>query len=87
MSKLPPLPDPEGMTDRERGYSLRQYTPVQMLDYAAAAVAAVRAELDAPQRAPLTNEQIEDVFFGMRQFAKVDLKEFARAIERAHGIT
>lgn len=39
-----------------------------------------------PQRKPLSDEQIEDVFFDMGQYAKVDLKEFARAIEAAHGI-
>ena len=39
-----------------------------------------------PQRKPLTNEQIEGLFFDMGQYAKVDLKAFARAIEAAHGI-
>ena len=39
-----------------------------------------------PQRKPLTDEQIEGVFFDMGQYAKVDLKAFAREIEAAHGI-
>ena len=39
-----------------------------------------------PQRKPLTDEEIEEVFFDMGQFAKIDLKAFARAIEAAHGI-
>ena len=38
------------------------------------------------QRKPLRDDQIEDVFFDMSQYAKVDLKAFARAIEAAHGI-
>jgi hypothetical protein len=38
----------------------------------------------APQpRRRLTDQEIEDVFFDMGQFAKVDLKAFARAIEAA----
>ena len=51
--------------------------------------ASVRAVLHytaPPQRKPLTDEQIEGVFFDMGQYAKVDLKAFARAIEAAHGI-
>lgn len=42
--------------------------------------------INPPQRRPMTDEQIEEVFFDMGQFAKIDLKAFARAIERAHGI-
>lgn len=41
---LPPLPDPRGMTDAQRGYALRQYTPSQMLDYATQARADLEAE-------------------------------------------
>jgi hypothetical protein len=38
----------------------------------------------APQpRRRLTDQEIKDVFFDMGQFAKVDLKAFARAIEAA----
>ena len=39
-----------------------------------------------PAQQPLTDEEIEEAFFDMGQFAKIDLKAFARAIEAAHGI-
>ena len=35
---LPPLPEPEGQIDNERGYSLRQYTAAQMKAYARTAI-------------------------------------------------
>lgn len=38
----------------------------------------------APQREPLTDEQIEDLYFD--KFSMGELKAFARAIEAAHGI-
>jgi hypothetical protein len=37
-----------------------------------------------PQRKPLTDEQIEDLYFD--KFSMGELKAFARAIEAAHGI-
>ena len=37
-----------------------------------------------PQRKPLTDEEIEDLYFD--KFSMGDLKGFARAIEAAHGI-
>jgi hypothetical protein len=37
-----------------------------------------------PQRKPLTDEEIEDLYFDGFSISK--LHEFARAIERAHGI-
>ena len=37
-----------------------------------------------PQRKPLTDEQIEDLYFDGFSISK--LKDFARAIEAAHGI-
>jgi hypothetical protein len=37
-----------------------------------------------PQRQPLTDEQIEDLYFDGFSISK--LKDFARAVERAHGI-
>lgn len=39
---------------------------------------------EPPQRKPLTDEQIEDLYFD--NFSIRELKEFARAIEAAHGI-
>jgi hypothetical protein len=38
-----------------------------------------------PQRKPLTDEEIEDLYFD--KFSMGELKAFARAIEAAHGIT
>jgi hypothetical protein len=37
-----------------------------------------------PKREPLTDEEIEDLYFD--KFSMGELKEFARAIEAAHGI-
>ena len=37
-----------------------------------------------PQRKPLTDEEIEDLYFD--KFSMSELKAFARAIEAAHGI-
>jgi predicted HAD superfamily Cof-like phosphohydrolase len=56
------------------GHRLRDsFTTDQMRSYAAAALA---------QREPMTHEQISGIYFK----ASTHL-EFARAIERAHGIT
>jgi hypothetical protein len=80
MDTLPPLPHQEWLGyDPEQG-NLHGYTADQMRSYAAAALA---------QREPLTDEQINrldtqaihggaDSLYAFR---------FARAIERAHGIT
>ena len=38
----------------------------------------------APQRKPLTDEEIEDLYFD--KFSMGELKDFARAIEAAHDI-
>lgn len=38
-----------------------------------------------PEQEPLTDEQIEDLYFD--KFSMGELKAFARAIEAAHGIT
>lgn len=52
---MPPLPEPEGQTDQERGYFMRQYTADQMRAFRAegiaAAVQAERMAVDAAYEA------------------------------------
>lgn len=47
------------------------------------AIEALRARLAQPEKewVGLTDAEVEKVFFDMGQFAKIDLKTFARAIE------
>lgn len=42
-----------------------------------------------PQRQPLTDEQIDDIWAGVSDPSRdeIDMIEFARAIEQAHGVT
>ena len=55
------------------------------LDEAIAAVEeAEKRHTAPPQRKPLTDEEIEDLYFD--KFSMGELKAFARAIEAAHGI-
>jgi hypothetical protein len=42
---LPPLPEPTGQTDNERGYGLRHYTADQMRDYARECLRAAGVEI------------------------------------------
>jgi hypothetical protein len=47
------------------------------------AIEAIKARLAKPEKewVGLTDAEVEKVFFDMGQFAKIDLKTFARAIE------
>ena len=69
------------MTDRE----LLQQLLAVLLDYPAEekSVEAIRTRLAQPEKewVGLTDAEVEKVFFDMGQFAKIDLKTFARAIE------
>jgi hypothetical protein len=47
-------------------------------------VGCVKRMTSSPQRKPLTDEEIEDLYFD--KFSMGELKAFARAIEAAHGI-
>ena len=48
------------------------------------AIDQLKAAAHTPQRKPLTEEEIEDLYFD--KFSMGELKAFARAIEAAHGI-
>ena len=45
---------------------------------------AIKERTTPPQRKPLTDEEIENLYFD--KFSMGELKAFARAIEAAHGI-
>lgn len=61
--------------------------PMRVMDEVEDAIAAIRKALAEPARKPLTDEEIERLLFESHHKPGNHRHNFARLIERAHGIT